>query len=88
MSAMYASRFPGKVRSLVLAGAPIETDAGNGPIKQMAHRLPMSAYRNLVAAGGGRMRQQWLLEQRLSGERKSVDLKSGQDSTGRVPRRA
>jgi poly(3-hydroxybutyrate) depolymerase len=55
MSAMYASRFPGKVRSLVLAGAPIDTDAGNGPIKQMAHRLPMSAYRNLVTAGGGRM---------------------------------
>jgi len=55
MSAMYASRFPGKVRSLVLAGAPIDTDAGNGPIKRMAHQLPMSVYRNLVAAGGGRM---------------------------------
>ena len=27
MSAMYASRFPGRVRSLVLAGAPIDTDA-------------------------------------------------------------
>ena len=55
MSAMYASRFPGRVRSLVLAGAPIDTSAGNGPIKQMAHRLPMGAYRDLVAAGGGRM---------------------------------
>jgi poly(3-hydroxybutyrate) depolymerase len=61
MSAMYASRFPGRVRSLVLAGAPIDTDAGNGPIKQMAHRLPMSAYRNLVAAGGGRMRGEVML---------------------------
>src|ERR1700694_2254013 len=30
MSAMYASRFPGKVRSLVLAGAPIDTNAGSG----------------------------------------------------------
>jgi poly(3-hydroxybutyrate) depolymerase len=30
MSAMYAARFPGKVVSLVLAGAPIDTDAGNG----------------------------------------------------------
>jgi poly(3-hydroxyalkanoate) synthetase len=39
MSAMYASRFPGRVRSLVLAGAPIDTNAGNDPIKQMAHRL-------------------------------------------------
>ena len=56
MSAMYASRFPGRVRSLVLAGAPIDTDAGNGPIKRMAHALPMSVYRELVAAGGGLMR--------------------------------
>lgn len=55
MSAMYAARFPAKVESLVLAGAPIDTDAGNGPIKRMAHQLPMSAYRGFVAAGGGRM---------------------------------
>jgi len=55
MSAMYASRFPGKVRTLVLAGSPIDTDAGDGPIKRMAHRLPMSFYEELVATGGGRM---------------------------------
>jgi len=61
MSAMYASRFPGKVRSLVLAGAPIDTDAGDGPIKRMAHQLPMSLYRNLVAAGGGLMRGKVML---------------------------
>jgi poly(3-hydroxybutyrate) depolymerase len=61
MSAMYASRFPGKVRTLVLAGAPIDTNAGNGPIKKMAHQLPMSAYQNLVAAGGGLMRGQVML---------------------------
>ena len=61
MSAMYAARFPGKVRSLVLAGAPIDTDAGNGPIKRMAHELPMSVYRDLVAAGGGRMRGEVML---------------------------
>ena len=61
MSAMYASRFPGRVRSLVLAGAPIDTNAGNGPIKQMAHQLPMSTYRELVAVGGGRMRGKVML---------------------------
>jgi polyhydroxyalkanoate depolymerase len=55
MSAMYAARFPGKVRSLVLAGAPIDTEAGSGPIKKIAHRLPMGFYQELVAAGGGRM---------------------------------
>src|SRR5262249_43527861 len=55
MSAMYAARFPAKVRTLVCAGAPIDTDAGNGPIKKMAHRLPPTFYESLVALGGGRM---------------------------------
>ena len=61
MSAMYAARFPDKVRTLVLAGAPIDTDAGSGPIKKIAHRLPVSFYEDLVAAGGGRMLGQAML---------------------------
>ena len=61
MSAMYAARFPEKVRSLVLAGAPIDTDAGEGPIKKIAHRLPMSFYEELVQAGSGRMLGQTML---------------------------
>ncbi len=61
MSAMYAARFPGKVRSLVLAGAPIDTDAGNGPIKKLARTLPLSFYEEMVAAGGGCMRGQMML---------------------------
>ncbi len=55
MSTMFAARFPHKVKSLVLAGAPIDTDAGHGPIKKMAHHLPMRFYEEMVAAGGGRM---------------------------------
>lgn len=55
MSAMYAARFPGKVRSLVLAGAPIDTDAGHGAIKKIAHSLPMDFFEELVQIGGGRM---------------------------------
>lgn len=55
MSTMYAACFPGKVRSLVLAGAPIDTDAGNGPIKKLAHTLPLSTYEEMVAMGSGRM---------------------------------
>jgi poly(3-hydroxybutyrate) depolymerase len=62
MSAMYAARYPDKVRSLVLAGAPIDTDAGNGPIKQMAHRLPLSDYEELIVLGGGLMRGRFMLE--------------------------
>jgi hypothetical protein len=38
MSAMVAARFPKKVDALVLAGAPIDTDAGDGAIKRMAAR--------------------------------------------------
>ena len=62
MSAMYAARYPAKVRSLVLAGSPIDTDAGNGPIKAMAHDLPLSQYHDLVTVGGGLMRGRFMLE--------------------------
>jgi poly(3-hydroxybutyrate) depolymerase len=61
MCAMYAARFPGKVLSLVLVGAPIDTDAGNGSIKQIAHSLPMSFYEEMVAGGGGRMLGRFML---------------------------
>ena len=61
MCAMYAARFPGKVRSLVLAGAPVDTDAGDGSIKKMAHSLPMSFYEEMVEAGGGRMLGKFML---------------------------
>jgi len=61
MSAMLAARFPNKVRTLVLAGAPIDTDAGNGPIKQMAHKLPLQFYEEMVAAGDGLMRGSFML---------------------------
>jgi polyhydroxyalkanoate depolymerase len=62
VAAMVAARFPGKVASLVLAGAPIDTDAGNGPIKRMAHQSPMSFYQDLVALGGGLMKGKFMLQ--------------------------
>ena len=55
MSAMFASRFPEKVKSLVLAGAPIDTDAGRGPIKKLARTLPLATYQEMVKVGDGRM---------------------------------
>jgi poly(3-hydroxybutyrate) depolymerase len=55
LSAAYAARFPGKVRTLVLAGSPIDAGAGEGAVKELAHTLPMSFYRELVVAGGGRL---------------------------------
>ena len=61
VSAMVAARFPDKVNALVLAGAPIDTDAGNGPIKRMAHKSPLSFYQELVALGGGLMLGKYML---------------------------
>lgn len=55
MSLMYAARFPAKVRCLVLAGAPIDTDAGDGAVKKLAHSLPLAVYQEMVDAGDGRM---------------------------------
>ncbi len=61
LSAMFAARFPGKVATLVLAGSPIDTAAGNGAVKKMAHQLPLSFYEEMVAAGGGRMLGKFML---------------------------
>jgi polyhydroxyalkanoate depolymerase len=62
VAAMIASRFPDKVNSLVLAGSPIDTDAGNGPIKRMVHASPMSFYEELVQLGGGLMKGEFMLQ--------------------------
>ncbi len=62
MAAMVAARFPDKVNALVLAGAPIDTDAGDGPIKRLARETPLSTYQELVALGGGLMRGAIMLQ--------------------------
>ena len=62
VSAMIAARFPDKVNSLVLAGSPIDTDAGHGPIKRMVHEHPLSFYEELVELGGGLMLGKFMLQ--------------------------
>lgn len=61
LATMLAARFPEKVCSLVLAGAPIDTHAGDGPVMRMGKRTPMAYYRYLVALGRGRMRGKFML---------------------------
>jgi poly(3-hydroxybutyrate) depolymerase len=61
LSAMYAARFPHKVAKLVLAGAPIDFEAGDGPVRRMAHTYPTSFYQELVVLGGGLMRGRIML---------------------------
>jgi len=56
MSAMYAARFPARVRSLVLAGSPIDTHAGTGALKQFADTTPPAFYDEMIAMGAGLMR--------------------------------
>jgi poly(3-hydroxyalkanoate) synthetase len=61
MAAMIAARFPDKINSLVLAGSPIDTAAGNGPLRNMIQSSPLSFYAELVALGGGLMKGQLML---------------------------
>ena len=62
MSAMIAARFPEKVNSLVIAGSPIDTEAGDGPLKHMVQLAPPNFYEELVATGGGLMRGEIMLQ--------------------------
>lgn len=62
LSAMAAARFPDKVNTLVLAGAPIDTHAGNGAIEHMVRTSPLSFYEELVALGGGLMQGKFMLQ--------------------------
>jgi len=62
MSAMFAARYPAKVATLVLAGSPIDTQAGDGALKQLVNGMPASFFEELVEAGGGLMRGRFMLE--------------------------
>ena len=61
ISAMLAARFPAKIAALVLAGSPIDCQAGDGPLKRMVNASPMSFYEELVALGGGVMKGEFML---------------------------
>jgi pimeloyl-ACP methyl ester carboxylesterase len=52
LSAMAAARFPEKVNALVLAGSPIDTDAGDGPIKANGPSLSHVVLRGARRARG------------------------------------
>ncbi|MGD1877651.1 MAG: alpha/beta fold hydrolase [Kiloniellaceae bacterium] len=62
MSAMYAARFPAKVRKLVLAGAPIDTQAGDGPLRRLVDQVPTRFFEELVELGVGLMKGRYMLQ--------------------------
>jgi poly(3-hydroxybutyrate) depolymerase len=51
----YAARFPGKVRRLVIAGAPIDLAAGESGLSRLAAGTPLSVFQDLVRLGEGRV---------------------------------
>ena len=53
---IYAARFPGKVRKLVLAGAPVDIDASESALSRLTRLTPIETFKDLVELGGGLMR--------------------------------
>jgi poly(3-hydroxyalkanoate) synthetase len=84
----YSARFPGKVRKLVLAGAPIDVEAGCSPLSDLALATPVSIFEEYVGLGGGRMRGSYLLNSwaaQLSAQedpRAILQLNSAEESKG------
>ena len=55
MALTYAARFPGKVRKLVLVGAPIDIEAAPSALSALAEASPQALFRELVRLGDGRV---------------------------------
>lgn len=53
MALVYATRFPKKVRKLVLAGAPIDIVAAPSSLSSLAGSTPLEVFRELVRLGDG-----------------------------------
>lgn len=53
LAALYAARFPNKVRRLVLAGAPIDLEAEASQLSQMTSSMPVPVFRGLIDTSQG-----------------------------------
>ncbi len=53
LSLVFTARFPQKAGKLVLAGAPIDIEAGASPLSELARATSLDTFRELVALGGG-----------------------------------
>ena len=61
MALVYAARYPGKIHRLVLAGAPVDINAGESELSRVAHSVPTSVFKHLVELGDGCVRGPHLL---------------------------
>jgi poly(3-hydroxyalkanoate) synthetase len=55
MALLFAARFPEKVRKLVLAGSPVDIQAGESVLSRLAMQMPLAGFQRLVDLGGGRI---------------------------------
>lgn len=55
LALIYAARFPGKVRKLVIAGAPIDVCAAPSGLSEIIARTPAPLFEELVKLGDGRI---------------------------------
>lgn len=55
LALVYAARFPGKVRRLVLAGAPVDLQAAQSTVSLLAADVPLRKFEELVRLGDGRV---------------------------------
>jgi poly(3-hydroxyalkanoate) synthetase len=62
MALIYAARFPSKVRKLVLAGAPVDLDAGASLLSLTAKNLPLGLFDEVVRLGEGRVLGQRVID--------------------------
>jgi poly(3-hydroxyalkanoate) synthetase len=62
MALVYAARYPSKIRGLVLAGAPVDINAGDSELSRVTHSVPTSVFKQLVELGDGRVRGAHLLQ--------------------------
>ena len=53
MALVYAARFPAKVRTLVLAGAPVDIRAAPSALSELADVSPLALFQELVRLGDG-----------------------------------
>src|SRR6516225_4619460 len=53
MALVYAARFPGKVRKMVLAAAPVDTKAASSVLSALADGTAMEVFREVVRLGDG-----------------------------------
>ncbi|MDC7786059.1 poly(3-hydroxyalkanoate) synthetase [Rhodoplanes sp. TEM] len=61
MALLFAARFPTKVRRLVVAGAPLDLEAGDSGLARIAAATPLARFAELLRLGDGRLLGQLML---------------------------